>query len=440
MKKLVEFALGNGGSDSVIPIPSKYKFYNGVASINPTITDFKDNLFLNSRVVNYYKIYSTEKFPILPSDWSNQIVQSNNGYLMSENVIQVPGLKKEVEYDIPFYFNSNYNGLEDARFVVWDNKMYIYGTRFDVVEDKGIIVIYELNDNLEICTVINVFNEDTYIEKNWMAIPDKPFHFVYDCNISQVVKVDRNTGNYETVKTGEWHGKEYQLRGNTPLSRLDDNTYVTVVHTSYNEDNEDINYKFKFLFYDNNFNVIKSSDWFVFKNEMCEFCCGMNIINNEINIAYSILDCDSFIVSFPIDKLNEFCFETNETDTVFDTLYFYKLAELNEKQMKPAIPLYNYVACITEPYEKIHYECAVKTLAYWSNNEYIFSECIDNFEMLALKYTKLFPECCEAYYILAKIYRYQGLLEEAKKVKKRGDKFKFNIIPYFTTYLNYEYL
>ena len=201
MKKLVEFALANGGTDSVVPMPSKYRFYNGIASINPTIVDYKNELFLNSRIVNYYKIYSTENFPILPTDWPNQIVQSNNGDLLSENILQIPGLKKETELEIPFYFNSVYNGLEDARFVVWDNKMYVYGTRFDVIEGKGIIVIYELNDKQEVCSVINVCNEDTYIEKNWMAIPDKPFHFIYDCNISQVVKVDRNSGNYNSSQT-----------------------------------------------------------------------------------------------------------------------------------------------------------------------------------------------------------------------------------------------
>lgn len=440
MKKLVEFALANGGSDFVIPMPNKYKFYNGIASINPTIVDYKNELYLNSRVVNYYKIYSTENFPILPTDWPNQIVQSNDVYLLSENIIQVPGMKKETELEVPLYFNTEYNGLEDARFVIWGNKMYVYGTRFDVVENRGIIVIYELNDKQEVCSVINVCNEDTYIEKNWMAISDKPFHFIYDCNISQVVKVDKNTGAYHTIKTGEWHGEEYQLRGNTPLCRLDENSYIAVVHTSYNDNNDDINYKFKFLFYDNDFNVVKSSDWFVFKNEMCEFCCGMNITNGDINIAYSVLDCDSFIVSFPINKLDEFCFGPEPTDKIFNKNYFFGLAELNEKQIKPAIPLFNYVACVTNPYEKIHYESAVRTLAYWSNNEYIFSECLDNFEMLALKYTKLFPWRCEAYYILSKVYRYQGLFEKAEQMKTIGIENNNNLIPMFTNYLNYYYL
>lgn len=440
MKKLVEFALANGGTDSVVPIPSKYRFYNGIASINPTIVDYKNKLFLNSRIVNYYKIYSTENFPILPTDWPNQIVQSNNSYLLSENILQIPNLKEETELEIPFYFNSVYNGLEDARFVVWNDKMYVYGTRFDVIENKGIIVIYELNDEQEVCSVINVCNEDTYIEKNWMAIPDKPFHFIYDCNISQVVKVDRNSGNYETVKTGVWHGEEYQLRGNTPLSRLDDNTYITVAHTSYIEDSNNMNYKFKFLFYDNDFNVIKSSDWFVFKNEMCEFCCGMSITNGNVNIAYSVLDCDSFIVSFPISKLNDFCFGSEATNITFNKNYFFRLAELNEKQMKPAIPIFNYIACVTKPHEKIHYESAVRTLAYWSNNEYIFSECLDNFEMLALKYIKLFPDRCEAYYILSKVYRYQGLLEEAEQMKRIGIGNDNDLTPIFTNYLIPYYL
>ena len=118
----------------------------------------------------------------------------------------------------------------------------------------------------------------------------------------------------------------------------------------------------------------------------------------------------------------------------------FKEAELNEKQMKPAIPIFNYIACVTKPHEKIHYESAVRTLAYWSNNEYIFSECLDNFEMLALKYTKLFPERCEAYYILSKVYRYQGLLEEAEQMKRIGIGNDNDLMPIFTNYLIPYYL
>ena len=446
MKSLVTFAIKNGGNDDVVTMPNDYKHNNILSGMNPSIAVYKGNMYSNSRSISYKKIFSNNNFPILKNYGINQLMfyPGNKNSFDSLNTVTNIETKQEYYLDFPFYFNTLFNGLEDMRFVVWNDKLYVYGTRLDVIDGFGIIVIYELDENMRVKKTINVYDEkNSVIEKNWMAIPDKPFHFIYDAATSTVVSVNEDNGTYEIIKRNNVSNAGIELRGNTPLCRIDENTYITICHTSVNEydkDNFDLKYKFKFVFYDNEFEVIKTSDWFVFKNDLCEFCCGLLISDGNVRISYSILDCMGYVVSFPVYKLDEFCEKYNGGDNMFDTTYFYLLALKNEREGLSSIPIFNYVACCTKPFENIHYESAIRVMAYWFRNNDFIMNSIGVYKEMATKYSMLFPERCEAYYILSMVYRIEGNHEMAKEMKSLGDKYKPNDLSLFEKYLNINFL
>ncbi len=439
MNSIVSFAVSNGGYDTPLPIPQKYANTFGLSSINPSIFYFNGKFYFNSRIVNYYKIFSNENFNFL--DYNQIIFKSNeteNEY-SSVNVITELGSGKEVDIIIPFYFKTIFNGLEDAKFVIWDGILYMYGTRLDVVKDNGIIVIYELSSTFEIVRCINTKPiEEKRIEKNWMAIPDKPFQFIYDVNRSTIVKVDKDTGKLEIIKQNdELSLCDEELRGCASLCRVNEDRYLAIVHSSYIGD--ELKYRFRLVYYDNDFNISNISDWFVFKNEMCEFCCGMFVNDDILNIGYSVLDSSSYVLTIPIQKLNEF-WHCNQYNNMFDSDYFYSLALSNERNFITNIPIFNYVACNTNPFNSKHYECAIRVISYWiSNTQFLIDNC-EYIKDMCIKYNTIYPQNCETYYLLSLIYRFEDNLEMAFYMKKEGDKLKNNMKLYFEKYINVTYL
>lgn len=440
MNSLVDFALRNGGTEVQLEMPYRYKSTLGLSGANPSIFEYRGETYVNTRILNYYKFFSNNNFNFL-EDNCGLSVASGSRYCKSDNVIVNQKTGEEFYLKFPFYFNAEYNGLEDGKFVIWNDKLYVYGTRCDVVKDKSIITIYELNDKFEIVKVINTNNGGiSKVEKNWMAVPDKPFYFLYEPKKPVVIKINEDNGSFETVevKRGNEVCQE-QLRGNATMCRVDENRYIAIVHNSYEGGRK---YRFKFVFYDNEFNAISSSDWFIFKNEMCEFCCGMKLTDGLLHISYSMFDCCSYVLSLPFDKIEEFCSKTIESNypTMFDSNYFFNLAISCEKKFSTSIPIFNYVVCTTNPFEPIHYESAVRMLTYYIRFKSVVEEHIKELKELAMKYIMIFQDRCECYYILSGLYKFEGDFEMYREMKRLGDERKNSMMPYFGYYLNPHYL
>ena len=420
----------NGGIFTHINNPHIVLGSGKLADMNPSLVYYKNCYFLNQRIIDYTKLYSSDKFNIYTNSINQFIFNNSISKYNSVNVMTNVSDGRQWVVELPKHGKAAYTGLEDAKFVVWEDELYLYGTRCDVNNGQGNICVYQIDPfNF---TVGNEWvvpnNTGVNVEKNWMAIPDKPFCFIYQPNPMTVIEGDPDnctTRLYGSTKTNELGDN---VRGSTPLIRIDTDTYLTLVHTSDGGFDSggryQLKYKFKAILLDNDFNVKKTSDWFVFMNELTEFCCGMCVNKNKISFTHSSFDCSSFLTELEFDKFMEFIELHEYTPNIFNNKFFYTTALSMERDGVNVVPWFNYLACTTKQTDKIHYESAVKVLAYWSCNSVFVSETLDNLRFLSYKYTKLFPDRCEAFYLSSLFEMAAGNVGVGERMKEHADKLR----------------
>lgn len=454
MNSFVKYILDNGGVEYDL-IYSPNILGGKYCSCNTTCVLFNDELILNSRLVNYRKLFQSNKLKFIHEDYTQTYLYLKNGF-DSRNIIsrysngELRDIK-ECNYPHENFWDVYYRGLEDCRLVNWNSKLYAYGTRWDKVKNKGCICIYELDDDLQPHNEIIVQPQGGgNCEKNWGAISDKPFTFMYINNPVQIVEVNKS-GDCWLVNSHQKNEEiKQQIKGSTQVVRYDENTYISLVHTNnwYKDGNVDrSDYLTAFAFYDNDFNLIKLSDWFVFRAPMCEFTCGLAVKNNEVFITYSQLDCTSHLLitnKQTIEKFINTKKDLNNIDCFIDIYCKAKQYE-NNGQLISSYSLYNYASTIYngEPcFSEFEKECLIKT--YYSIIEQTpecrldvyFSDVAESLKKIITKY----PECCEFYYLLSHLYKMSDNKEGYLKYKQLGDERKLNMHNYFLKYFNPNYL
>ena len=347
MRSLVNFAIEHGGINTVIPtshelIDNLNQLYNDrYHTTNPSCVVYKNDFLINCRAINYTKEYCSYKFN--PTQHNiNQIYPNNLEYINSFNILYY---KDNVQYlSTPEgNFHSQYNGLEDVRMVVWNDKLYVYGTRWDIITNKGRVCIYELDDELNSVHCI-VCDADWLMdcEKNWAAIEDKPFTFIYSTNPLVIIEINPETGEINVIKETSYNTNIPSLRGSTPLVKLPQGGYLTITHESprYEGSIYELHYTERFVIYTNDLNIGYVSQPFVFTNDLCEFCCGLQIYNDYVYVTYSELDCTANLLTFPLNILNDVIF--GEYGNMFDAEYFYNKGMELKKDNIISKPLFNY--------------------------------------------------------------------------------------------------
>jgi hypothetical protein len=208
-------------------------------------------------------------------------------------------------------------GLEDARIVRWDGKLYICGVRRDL--DKigtGRMELSEIEIAESGVKEVKQYripapgNDDSYCEKNWMPILDMPFHFVKWTSPTEVVKVNINTLKSETVALVE-HNIDFprDLRGGSQVVSYK-GYYVAVTHEvdlwKNQKGNKDAQYNHRFIVWDKNWNIVHYSDEFKFMNAQIEFCCGLAHSDEGFLISFGYQDNSSFILTMTDDFFDSF--------------------------------------------------------------------------------------------------------------------------------------
>ena len=184
---LVKQVIDNGGSITPLIIPSSET--NGTGLMNPSIYNDNGNLLLNLRHVQYTLYHTRGKFenrygPLVYLNPENDIKLRTNNFFCNLNdnlVINTYSKIDTSEHDIPPVWE--FIGLEDARIVRWDDKLYLCGVRRDVKDNgEGRMELSELSINNTSVKEISrfripvPFDNNSYCEKNWMPILDMPYH------------------------------------------------------------------------------------------------------------------------------------------------------------------------------------------------------------------------------------------------------------------------
>jgi hypothetical protein len=199
----------------------------------------------------------------------------------------------------------------------WNGKLFTSGVRRDTTTNgQGRMELCEIEVQED--KVVEVSrqrihppqNKNSYCEKNWMPVLDQPYTYVKWCNPVEVVKVNEtptdekvfesNWVESETIHLGDTaHFTDKDPRGGSQVIPIGDN-YLTLTHDvdlfKSEVGRKDGVYRHRFILFDKNWNVIKSTKDFSLMNGHTEFAAGMCHYKDKILITFGFQDNAAFVL------------------------------------------------------------------------------------------------------------------------------------------------
>ena len=312
---LAKYVITNGGSLHPLVIPASET--NGTGLMNPSVYVDNGKVIMNLRHCQY-TIYHAEKGifehhygPLVYLNPENDVTLTTKNFFceLDEKMNIVKSTKVDTsKLDVkPIW---EFIGLEDARVVRWDGKLYLCGVRRDTTTNGvGRMELSEIEVSADSVKEISRVRIDapapntSYCEKNWMPILDKPYHFIKWTNPTEVVKADPVTGACETIILQELNA-DYSgnIRGGSQVIPWEDG-YLCLNHITYLFKSElqrkNARYRHVFTKFDKDFKIQKVSKEFSFMEGEIEFACGMAQLNDDLLITFGFQDNASFLLKTP---------------------------------------------------------------------------------------------------------------------------------------------
>ena len=308
MANLVSNILNNGGDIWPLIIPSEHT--NGTGLCNPSILNDNGKLLINLRHVQYdfyhtFGKYESRYGPLLYMHPDSDRTLRTVNYLMEwDQYIQLYNKVDTTLLDKPPVWE--FIGLEDARLVRWDDKLYLTGVRRDTTTNgEGRMELSLIEDCKEIERTRIQPPIETYCEKNWMPITDMPFHYVKWCNPTEIVKVEGDKA--QTIFTGDTLNLRYDLRGGSNVINIGDGYHMAIVHRTQfwrnEQDNKQSIYTHHIMVWDKDWKVDRISREFNFMGGDIEFCVGLEQKDNDFYITFGFEDAAAYLVKVKKDWL-----------------------------------------------------------------------------------------------------------------------------------------
>jgi hypothetical protein len=314
------------GGGIIKPLLIDPKLTNGLGLMNPSVYIDDGKILVNIRSVNY-TLYNCET-PHYEHVWGPLVYihPEDNLVLATKNYLCI--LNDELNIDWYKLVDTSkfdtkpiwdFHGLEDARLVRWDGKLYMTGVRRDCnTIGSGRMELSEIemsNDYVKEVsrTRIPLVGEPgeicSYCEKNWMPIINKPFHYVKWGNPTEVVKYDFETDRTIQVSHTNIHNIAHDLRGGSQVIPYKDG-YLGLHHITYltkvAAGRRDGMYRHQFTYWDKDWNPIKRSPVFSFLTGKVEFTCGLAEYGDSFLITFGFMDNAAYILKTPKKVLEEF--------------------------------------------------------------------------------------------------------------------------------------
>lgn len=310
---LVQKAVSQGGKLTPLIIQDDRTVF-GV--MNPSIFVDKDgDLLVNLRVVNY-TLYHAENQQKFPSPWGplaylhpekDQRLTTENYLCRLNSDFEIVNFSKikMLNLHTPMW---EFHGLEDGRLVRWNDDLYLIGVRRDTTDNgQGRMEYSKLELNKEDWTVKEVSriripapgDDQSYCEKNWMPILDKPFNFIKWSSPTEVIwsNPEQPESTSLFIKETSFVGKDQ--RGGSQVFRWGE-YYLTFTHEVNLWKNylgqKDAVYRHKLLVWDLEFNLLGTSNSFSFLDFPIEFCVGASTYKDGVLISFSAADNAAFLL------------------------------------------------------------------------------------------------------------------------------------------------
>jgi len=316
---LVHRAVSNGGKITPLIIPKEVT--SGTGLMNPSLfVDDDGDILCIVRHINY-TLYHSENEQRFPSVWGplSYLHPENDMTLRTTNYF----CRLDSDFNIINYTKINtslldvtpiweFVGLEDARLVKWDGKYYATGVRRDTTTNgQGRMELSELEVDKVNWTAKEVsrvrieapVDKDSYCEKNWMPILDRPFQYVKWTSPTELVQVSPNATESTRLAIVEGIASPTDQRGGSQVIKWGD-YYIAVTHEVILFKNylqqKNGTYRHRLCVWDSDFKLIGlSSESWSFLNAQIEFSCGAIIVNNNLILGFGYSDNAAFALEVP---------------------------------------------------------------------------------------------------------------------------------------------
>ena len=314
---LVKRAVENGGK--LAPLVISHGLTSGTGLMNPSVfIDDDGDILVNLRHVNYTLIHS-ENNQQFPSRWGplTYLHPEKDQRLVTENYL----CRLNADLEITDYAKVEmlelhepiweFVGLEDARLMQWHGEYYLVGVRRDttttgvgrmeyshVTIDKTNWAVKEIHRK----RIPAPAPDDSYCEKNWFPVLDRPYTFVKWSLPTELVYSDPLDNVTEQLFVRHSVTPESDQRGGTQLIRWG-NIYICVTHEVKLFKNylsqKDAIYRHRLVMWDTEFNFIGMSEPFSFLDARIEFCVGAAKQGEDLLLSFGFQDNAAFVLRVP---------------------------------------------------------------------------------------------------------------------------------------------
>lgn len=331
---LIQRAIAKGGK--LAPLIIGHDPSTGTGLMNPSIYVDGNEILVNLRKVNYtlYHSENDQKFPCPFGPLSylhpekDQHLRTTNYILRLDKELNVVN-DTEVEMQELHTPIWTFVGLEDARLVKWDDKFYLIGVRRDTTTNgQGRMEYSQIEIDKKKWKVKEVSRlripapgaDDTYCEKNWMPVLDKPYHFVKWSMPTEVIWANPEKPETNTVVLTQTPPAPRDQRGGTPIIKWG-GYYIAVTHEvwlwyNYLKQKDSI-YRHRLIVWDKDFNFVGlSPENFSFLESPIEFCTGAAIHDGDLLLGFGVQDNCAFVLRTPAEVVDELVKEAIDAYTV----------------------------------------------------------------------------------------------------------------------------
>jgi hypothetical protein len=300
--------------------------------MNPSVfIDNDGDILVNVRVVNYI-LYHSENKQRFPSQWGplaylhpekdQRLVTENYLVRLNSDLVMTDCTKVEMlDLHQPIW---EFVGLEDARLVQWYGEYYLIGVRRDTTTNgQGRMEFTTIEINKEKWFIKEVARtripapkpDNSYCEKNWVPILNKPYHFIKWTMPTELVVVDPDEPICEQVFVKPTFSAPSDQRGSSHVFNWGE-YYVAITHDvnlfkNYLQQ-KDGHYYHRVAVWDKDFNMLGLSPRFKFLNAHIEFCVGAAVYGEDLLISFGFQDNAAFGLKTPkivVDYLIESAIE-----------------------------------------------------------------------------------------------------------------------------------
>jgi hypothetical protein len=314
---LVEKAVSNGGK--LAPLVISHGLTSGTGLMNPSVfIDNDGDILVNLRHVNYtlYHAENEQRFPsrfgplsYLHPEKDQRLVTTNYLCRLNQDLEMTDYTLVEMQtlHD-PIW---EFVGLEDARVTQWNGEYFLIGVRRDTTTNgEGRMEYTQIELDKTNWTAKEIHRKriaapepnNSYCEKNWMPVLDRPYTFVKWTMPTELVYSSPFGDSTEQMFVRPTVPAPNDQRGGTQVIKWG-SMYICITHEVNLFKNylgqKDAIYRHRLIMWDEQFNFAGISKAFSFLDARIEFCVGAAKQGEDLLLSFGFQDNAAFVLRVP---------------------------------------------------------------------------------------------------------------------------------------------